>query len=343
VRLQRSSKQHARGEAMPGRRVWPVCLILCLAAVGLIAMTAPPVAADQLQPWDDLYSVASLPSGTWYAVGVAGTLLTSNDDGRTWRHREIAEVQPLGGLDLYSVRFADQKHGWICGEQGLVLRTDDGGETWRRQSTGVSEELYRLAPGDANDAIAVGTNGTILYTRDGGEHWRQKKQKGELDFFDATMSDASNAWVVGEFETILHTPDGGETWELQRGGTRANFRAAALFSVSFRDAQDGLVTGQSGFFATADRGRTWRSLPSSTDIPMYAAKFNDSRIWMAGDNGTLLDMALDAAQVVSTVQPAAATLTDIGFRGSTGIAVGLNGTVLRTDDSGAHWHKVGQK
>jgi photosystem II stability/assembly factor-like uncharacterized protein len=315
-----------------------------LAAAGLIAMIAPPLAAEQLQPWDDLFSVASLPSGIWYAVGVAGTLLTSNDDGRTWRHREIAEVQPFGWLDLYSVRFADQKHGWICGEQGLVLRTDDGGETWRRQSTGVSEELYRLAPGDANDVIAVGTNGIILHTRDGGEHWRQKRQKGELDFFDVTMSDASNGWVVGEFETILHTPDGGETWELQRGGTRANFRAAALLSVSFRDRQDGLVTSQSGaFFATADGGRTWRSLPSSIAIPMYAAEFTDRRIWMAGDNGTLLDMALDGVRDVSTVQPATAALADIGFRGSTGIAVGFNGTVLRTVDGGAHWQRVGQK
>jgi photosystem II stability/assembly factor-like uncharacterized protein len=328
---------------MPPRHPWPVFLIFCLVAVGLIAMSASPVAAEQLQPWDDLYSVAGLPSGIWYAVGVAGTVLTSNDDGRTWRHREIAKVQPFSWLNLYSVRFADQKHGWICGEQGLILRTDDGGETWRRQSTGVSEELYRLAPGDANDAIAVGTNGVILYTRDGGEHWHQKRQKGEFDFFDATMSDASNGWVVGEFETILYTPDGGETWEVQRGGTRANFRAAALFSVSFRDRQDGLVTGQGGLFATSDGGRTWRSLPSSNTTSMYAANFTDRRIWMAGDNGTLLDMVFDGVKDVSTAQPAAAALTDIRFRGSTGIAVGLNGTVLRTDDSGAHWHRLGQK
>jgi photosystem II stability/assembly factor-like uncharacterized protein len=336
------SKQHS-DVGMPGCRRWPVGLIYSLAAVSLIAVSARPLIADQLQPWDDLYSVASLPSGIWYAVGVAGTLLTSNDDGRTWTHRKIAGVQPFGWLDLHSVRFPDRKHGWICGEKGLVLRTDDGGETWRRQSTGISDELYRLAPADANDAIAVGANGIILYTRDGGEHWNQKRQRGELDYFDATMSDASNGWVVGEFETILHTPDGGETWEIQRGGKRTNFRAAALFSVSFRDAQDGLVTGQSGTFLATSDGKTWRSLMLPTAIPMYAAEFTDRRIWMAGDNGTLLDMAIDGVEDVSKAQPTAATLTDVGFRGSTGIAVGFNGTVLRTDDNGLHWHKVGQK
>ena len=326
--------------------LWHIHFSLCLVALGLIAFStgAAAVNAEQSQASDDLFSVTSLPSGVWYAVGVAGTLLSSNNDGRTWKARKIAEAQPFGWLDLYSVRFADEKHGWICGEQGLVLRTDDGGKTWRRQPTGVNEELYRLAPGDSKNAIAVGTNGIILYTNDGGEHWQANRQKGELDYFDATMPEAANGWVVGEFETILHTSDGGKTWETQRGGKRANFRAAALFSISFRDGQEGLVTGQGGnFFSTSDRGKNWRSIPPTNDTSMYAARFVDRQIWIAGDDGTLLDMALDSAQKASAVHPTAATLTDIGFKGGTGIAVGLGGIILRTDDNGTHWHKVGQK
>jgi len=322
-----------------------VWLMFCLVAMGVIATGTSKAgfAAEQSALQDDLFSVASVPSGAWYAVGVAGTLLSSDDNGRTWSSRKIAEAQPFGWLDLYSIRFADEKHGWISGEQGLILRTDDGGKTWKRQTSGISEELYRLSPGNANDAIAVGTNGTILYTRDGGEHWIKRMQKGQLDYFDAIMSDANNGWVVGEFETVMHTSDGGETWDLQRGGKRANFRAAALFSVSFRD-QDGMVAGQSGnVFSTSDSGKNWRSIPSTTESSMYAVRFSDGQIWIAGDDGTLLNIVPGGTQNPSIVHPTAATLTDVGFRGSTGIAVGLEGIIVRTDDSGAHWHKVGQK
>ena len=329
-------------KSMPWRQRWYICLMVYLVAMGVIATgtSTAGTAAEQLAVQDDLFSIASAPSGPWYAVGVAGTLLSSDDNGRTWSSRKIAEAQPFGWLDLYSIRFADEKHGWICGGQGLILRTDDGGKTWKRQSSGVTEELYRLSPGDANSAIAVGTNGTILYTRDGGEHWQKKTQKGQLDYFDATMSDAKNGWVVGEYETVMHTSDGGETWDIQRGGKRANFRAAALFSVSFRD-QDGMVAGQGGnLFSTSDSGRNWRSVPSTTETSMYAARFSDGQIWIAGDDGMLLSMAPGAAQNLSIVHPTAATLTDIGFRGSTGIAVGLDGIIVRTDDNGAHWHKV---
>ena len=330
---------------MARRRHSYMHLVFCLTVMSLIAtaIRAAGHAAEPSERQEDLFSVASVPSGAWYAVGVAGTLLSSEDNGRTWSSRKIAEAQPFGWLDLYSIRFADEKHGWICGEQGLILRTEDGGKTWKHQFSGVSEELYRVAPGNANDAIAVGTNGTVLYTRDGGEHWQRKMQKGQLDYFDATMSDATNGWVVGEFETVMHTPDGGETWEIQRGGKRANFRAIALFSVSFHD-QDGMVAGQSGnVFSTSDLGKNWRSVPSTTESSMYATRFSDSQIWIAGDDGTLLNMAPGAAQNLSIVRPTAATLTDIGFRGSIGIAVGLGGIIVRTDDNGAHWHKVGQK
>jgi len=338
-------RQHVTDENALRRPRPYICLVFCLVAMGVIATgtSKAAIAAEQPALQDDLFSVASVPSGAWYAVGVAGTLLSSDDNGRTWSSRKVAEAQPFGWLDLYSIRFADEKHGWISGEQGLILRTDDGGKTWRRQSSGISEELYRLAPGDANDAIAIGANGTILYTRDGGEHWQKKTQKGQLDYFDATMSDANNGWVVGEFETVMHTSDGGETWEIQRGGKRANFRAAALFSVSFHD-QDGMVVGQGGnLFSTGDSGKSWRSVPSTTDTSMYAAKITDGQIWIAGDDGTLLKMAPGTAQNLAIMHPTAATLTDIGFRGSIGIAVGLDGIIIRTDDNGAHWHKVGQK
>jgi photosystem II stability/assembly factor-like uncharacterized protein len=321
-----------------------VLALLVISVASLAAMGASSRGSSQVfGPTDAFYSVASLPSARWYVVGASGVLLTSEDNGKTWTRTQLAKTYPFSWLDLFSIRFApDRVNGWISGEQGLILRTADGGRTWQKQRSGVTDNLYRVAPTDARNAVAAGANGTILYTHD-GQSWQQVRQKNGLAFFDAAAPDASNAWVIGEFETVLHSSDGGKTWTAQRGGKRGNFRQPAYFTVSFRDKTHGWVTGQGAtILVTSDAGKTWQSITSPTKSSMFGTGFTGSRIWMAGDDGVLLNASLDGNGQAISVQPTFAVLNDVAFAGQTGIAVGFNGTMLRTDDSGGHWREVNQ-
>jgi photosystem II stability/assembly factor-like uncharacterized protein len=289
---------------------------------------------------DAFYSVTNFP-GRWFIVGASGVLLMSEDDGKTWTRTQLAKIHPFSWLDLFSIRFApDHVNGWISGEQGLILRTTDGGRTWHNQQSGVPDNLYRVAPADAKNAVAAGANGTILYTNDGND-WHQARQKSGLAFFDASAPDRSNAWVAGEFESVLHSSDGGKTWTAQCGGKRGNFRQPAYFRVSFRDDMHGWVTGQGAtILVTSDGGSTWQRVPSPTKSSMFAVGFSGTRVWMAGDDGVLLNASLDGNGQTVSEQPTFAVLNDVAFAGQTGVAVGFNGTVLRTDDSGSNWRKV---
>jgi photosystem II stability/assembly factor-like uncharacterized protein len=316
-----------------------VITIAILAAAGGTGRTAPAV----FGPTDAFYSVVKLPSGKWLVVGASGVLLSS-DDGKSWTRTQLAKTYPFSWLDLFSIRFApDGVNGWISGEQGLILHTTDAGKTWQKQRSGVTDNLYRVAPVDAQNAVASGVGGSLLYTHDGGQSWQLAKQKNGFAYFDAAATDAANAWAVGEFETILHSSDGGKTWTVQRGGKRINFRQPAYFTIRFRDSMHGWVTGQGAtLLMTSDGGKTWQPVVSPTTSSMFGTVFTDARFWMAGDDGVLLNASLDGSGKAVTVQPTFSVLNDVAFAGQTGIAVGFNGTILSTDDGGGHWQKVSQ-
>jgi photosystem II stability/assembly factor-like uncharacterized protein len=320
-----------------------LALVMVVAGASLAATGATgQSSAAPFSPNDAFYSVASLPSGRWFVAGASGVFLTSDDNGKTWTRMQLAKVYPFSWRDMFSVRFApDGVNGWISGEQGLILRTTDSGKTWQKQGSGVTDNIYRIAPVDAQNAVAAGVSGTLLYTHDGGQSWQQAKQKNGFAFFDAAATDPSNAWAVGEFQTILHSTDGGKTWTVLRGNKRINFRQPAYFTVHFRDNLHGWLTGQGAtILVTSDGGKTWQPFASPTKSSMFATSFTDARVWMVGDDGVLLNASLDGNGGAVSEQPTFAVLNDVAFAGQTGIAVGFSGTLLKTDDGGVHWQKV---
>jgi photosystem II stability/assembly factor-like uncharacterized protein len=337
--------------------VFALTLLAAVAMIVLPAVVAGAPAGDSgaglLKPWDSFFSVAFLPSGKCYVVGTEGALLTSTDGGRHWERRAIAERGDLSWSDLYSIRFAgDGQTGWIGGEGGLILKTTDGGVTWAPQSSGTTENVFRIAVVDPQTAYASGSNGLLLGTTDGGAHWQPQTFKGGLIFFDVAFADAHNGWAVGEFETIIHTADGGKTWAPQIGGKRADFKLPALFAVRFSDAQHGWVAGQGGTMLRTDNGgTTWQPFTAPSAAPMYSVTYvggasgsAPTQLWGSGDGGALVRVALAAGGAPPTEQsPTVFSLADIAFSGKNGVAVGLGGTIVRTGDGGAHWKVVTAK
>ncbi|MBI5444053.1 MAG: glycosyl hydrolase, partial [Deltaproteobacteria bacterium] len=78
------------------------------------------------------------------SVGERGTVLLSDDDGRTWRQAKV----PVS-LTLTCVCFASERSGWAAGHSGVVLRTSDGGETWVKQLDGRQAAQIELAAAKA--------------------------------------------------------------------------------------------------------------------------------------------------------------------------------------------------
>ncbi|MGH7987723.1 MAG: YCF48-related protein [Candidatus Binataceae bacterium] len=296
--------------------------------------------------WLSLFSVAIRPDGTIYVVGSKALYLTSNDHGKTWQQhtiRERAGGELFQDRDLYSIRFTpDGKVGWICGETGLILRSDDGGKSWQVQKSGIHDNLFKLYVADAQNAFAVGADGAIVRTTNGGQSWQKIKPPKNVSFFDVTFSDKNDGWIVGEFATVLGTSDGGQTWTVRSGGNTGDYTIGPWFAVDFSDPQHGLVAGLSGtMLTTSDGGKTWQKaqLPDQVASYVIARDAANKKLWVAGNGGNMFDRS-GAGQWQALKRTTFNDITDVAFAGNEGFAVGLNGTILRTQNAGEQWQVV---
>ncbi len=314
-----------------------------LAAVCI--MTAGAAAQDRaVPPWLPLYGVAINGEAQCYVVGGKGRIFVSEDEGKTWSPRVLRErpgARPFQDLDLYDVKFApDGKNGWIIGEQGLIFHTGDGGADWEEQTSGVKANLFRIAVVDARHAHVAGGDGALLSTSDGGRSWTARRLR-HISYFDIAFTSVDNGWTVGEFSTVLGTTDGGRSWQLKYGGNPGDFQAGPFLAIVFAGRRGGWALGLNGAsIFTNDGGKTWRprKLPLPMAVYVGAPDRTRDRVWFGGRRGQML--SLDSAGHWTRHRVVFNAVTDLAFAGKLGLAVGLNGTILRSGDGGKEWHPV---
>jgi photosystem II stability/assembly factor-like uncharacterized protein len=317
-----------------------LAVTICLLAVGFGFFAESPVAAAEssvVGHWDSLFGVAFGAARCPFVVGAKGTLLESRDDGKTWKRRQLGD--PVEPCDLYSVRFGpDGKTGWIVGERGSIFRTTDGGKDWQKQPSPVKDSLLKVAVMSADAACAVGANGILLCTENGGSTWVVNHFM-DFTFFDVAFAPKGGAWAVGEYKTVLLSLDGGKHWQLQAGGKRV-FTEPPNFAVAFNPSGDGIIAALGpAIQETKNGGESWQPLPLTETRQVYAAAAVEGtagpEFWIAGNEGFLFDIGSGKSSRVPT--GVAADITDIGFSGDTGIAVGLGGTLIRLQRADQTW------
>jgi photosystem II stability/assembly factor-like uncharacterized protein len=291
------------------------------------------------RPWEPLYSVA-IHNGTWFIVGARGVVLTTNDLGKTWHRRNLVD------RDFYCIRFSPSgKVAWITGEDGLIYFSDDDGKTWTKQTSGTEDRLLKIGIADDLKAGIAASDGTLVGTNDGGKTWKINKVK-DITFFDITMNPNAEGWAVGEFQTIVHTTDAGLNWQVQTGGITRDFRIGPYFAVDFQKNNTvGWVVGLNGSVtATGDGGKTWKDTKLPVNRAMYVATGGQDGqpVWMAGADGTFIRAKVDQQQLGDwkVENPTFNDISDIAIAGDLEVAVGLNGTVIFTQDMGANWQTI---
>lgn len=323
-----------------GTRVVPaLILLLCVFAVAKAQADAPskPAAtAPPVRTWENYYGAWILPDGRSVVVGDKGLVMFSDDKGQTWKRQTKSKNEQL--FNLYSVAFtSDGSRGWVVGDGGAIFRTDDRGKTWTPQENKQPAALLKVAVIDANKACAVGEHGVVLCTADGGTTWKLSKFE-DFVFFDIAFTDPNNGWAVGEFATTLHTANGGQTWTVQNGAKRT-ISADPYFAIGFLDAKNGLVTGLNGIDeVTTDGGKTWKAGTMQGDNhSMYAAVRPPSTddLYLGGADGSIAVYQQGKATPVPT--DTSNSITSLAFSPKYDMAVGIAGTILKSDDGGKSW------
>jgi len=174
---------------------------------GLIATSADPATANSTpnstpNSWtvryagtdEDLNAVAAR-GGLVVAAGDNGTLLVSNDGGRSWRRvREAA----LAGRHLAAVAASPEGGPFYCvGEGGLVATADNPYGPWSVRASGGEGCLRAVCAASARAAYCVGEGGAILWSEDAGASW-WSAESGTRRTLSGVACDVGLVAVVGD-------------------------------------------------------------------------------------------------------------------------------------------------
>lgn len=220
---------------------------------------------------DALYDVC-LDGQSGLAVGLAGTVLSTNDAGLSWQDGSAGVSAALLGVSC------GKAASLVVGQGGKILRKA-GDSDWAKIDSGTDQRLLSVSANESGLAVAVGGFGTVLKSTDGGLTWAPQSFDWEAilnDFlephvYDVNVSAEGVITLVGEFDLVLRSADQGETWAtVNKGDT-------SLFAVDFRDTTNGFAVGQDGkVVKTLDGGLTWTVMPVPTSENLLD-------VWSSGD------------------------------------------------------------
>jgi photosystem II stability/assembly factor-like uncharacterized protein len=239
-----------------------------------------------------LNSIACRYLGEAWVAGAEGTVLYTNDGGKSW----TAQVVPATG-DLRGVATQDYGPAFVVGD-GAFLVTHDTGATWTSLGDGktqfravaaaqegsgvlaVSDDgglwsydgatgtLARGATLDGARAVAISADGGLAMVAgrglatsvDGGQTWRQLAVDPAITFEDVGIADDGSAVAVGTAGAIANIDASGAV-TVQRVGT-ADLHTLHIAS-GYEDSAAGFAAGDGGqVLLTHDAGATWALGPN---------------------------------------------------------------------------------
>lgn len=192
---------------------------------------------------------------------------------------------------------------WIVGNQGRIIQSSNRGRSWVLQQSGVDKNLMDIAAWGTDRAVVVGNGAKVLHTDDGGSHWQEASQ-------------VPRSRISNKLYRVRIAP-GGSAW-----------------AVGERNA----------IIRSNDEGKTWsRMIPEGRESWYGIAFPSDTRSVVVGEFGTVIAGSRGERTWSWNKNNLALkqSLKSVDFRNRhLGVAVGLNGSILRTQDGGRTWENV---
>lgn len=176
------------------------------------------------------------------AAGERGTILLSDDAGKTWR-----QVSTPVQVSLVAVQFVNANTGWAVGNLGVVLHTTDGGETWNKQLDGIqAADIVAKAASTPEEQTAAE---------------RLVKDGPDKPFLNLFFEDELNGYIMGAYNLIFKTADGGKSWQSWQKHV-TNPKGMHLYGLRPAGGALFLVGEQGMLFRSTDHGETFKQIAS---------------------------------------------------------------------------------
>jgi photosystem II stability/assembly factor-like uncharacterized protein len=182
-------------------------------------LTLSPMAEDiGLEPDDIILYALAMPDDTHgWTVGEFGTIMATNDGGRTW-HQQRSPVDTT----LFGVHFDNRHEGWAVGTDAEILHTQDGGGTWRRIDAPHKQRSYYDIALSGRHGWIAGDAGTLLRSRDHGRTWIAEPLPIELaaSWFRALALRPDGEGLAAGAHGLLYLIDNATARDLRRDAAR---------------------------------------------------------------------------------------------------------------------------
>jgi photosystem II stability/assembly factor-like uncharacterized protein len=297
------------------RLIRALCALLVSSApvMPVHAQTVTPVAARHWTDPTDLMLLGAAHAGSRIvAVGEAGAIVLSDDDGRHFRQAASVPVNAT----LTALSFANSRDGWAVGQWGVILVTHDGGEHWmtQRVDTSVDQPLFSVMFTSERDGLAVGLWSLMLATHDGGKTWNRVTvppppggTKADRNLYRIFAAQSGALYVAAEQGTVLKSNDGGATWRYLDTGYRGSLWAGTAMA-------DGrlLVAGLRGkLYQSADEGATWSAVATDSSASIADLEEGPDGVMGVGLDGAIIHAPAGTMQFRVTQRPDRAALTAV--------------------------------
>ncbi len=312
-----------------------------------------------------LYAVKFVTPKKGWIAGEQGVILYTENGGETWEYQESGTEQTIKSLF-----FINERQGWAVGgesrtrEKGVIVHTEDGGKSWVQQQGDFNSPLNSVLFLSEKEGWIVGNQGILLHTIDAGKKWERQRSLGVMRAIASVyFINARTGWILAGDE-IYRTTDGGKNWDrtwlditLPRGGGVAMDITGAPMppewnqgEIYFINEKKGwAVTGFWHIFSTEDGGKTWTN-QFSTKAMSYDLRhisFSDdkkgcaagSSIICTEDGGKTWNERLGIKSGENEFRDGfTISVWGLDFAGqSEGWAVGNDGQILKTENSGKNW------
>jgi photosystem II stability/assembly factor-like uncharacterized protein len=299
-----------------------------LSVTGMSVQAAAPDAAPTARPHVSLMLGIARMGDRLVAVGERGSILLSDDSGKTW-----LSVPSGTHATLNSIRVIGPNTAYVVGWDGTILRSDDAGKSWVNEHEDPSSDngLFTVVGLPDGGALAAGAYGLVYETTD-GKAWTDV-HNDTLDpdaHINSMVASAPGRLVIaGEAGSIYASDDAGKVWR------HLDFPyKGSLFGALALGPDDWVVLGLRGHvFRTRDAGAHWDELPTGTTVGLQGGTtLRDGRVVIVGSGGIALISDASVSKFEPIQHPEHQTLSDVAEApDGTLVAVGDSG--ISTDDS----------
>lgn len=301
------------------------------------------------------------------AIGGANGYISISDDAISWQEQHVPINDDITALcfagDKYSDLLIFTQSGKIVQTNGNILSDLDAGiNAATRSSSAIwlacTDGLYSSTNKSSFEKVQMPTSGLnytsvmflgsngwattshgkIFSTSNNGTNWTEQSSGTTKALHSICFATATVGWAVGIDGIILHTSTGGQTWQAQQSTTLFPF-----YSCYFTDELTGWAVGANGQIAQTTNGGAEWTLSSIDNVfgELRSISVYGDKLIIPSNNSELVVGSKSTKEFANTTHSIIGfNLRHISSQNNSILAVGENGSIIRSEDAGKTWASV---